>query len=71
MVYLNAGSNIAFSSPEDLNFGLNFGPVLQSSRSNFGSGPDFGITTGHSIGRQMQKTADHESDQKHLYAPYL
>ena len=27
MVYLNARSNVAFSSPENLNFDLNFGPV--------------------------------------------
>ena len=45
IVYLNAGSNTVFSSPEDLNFGLNFGPVLPSSCLNFGSGLDFGITT--------------------------
>jgi hypothetical protein len=44
MVCLNAASNATFSSAKRLNFGLNFGPVLQSSGSNFGSGSDFGNT---------------------------
>ena len=45
IIYLNAASNATFSSAKWLNFELNFGPVLQSSGSNFGSGPDFGITS--------------------------
>ena len=44
-VCLNAESNLRFGSAAHLNLGLNFGPVLQSSGSNFGSGPNFGNTS--------------------------
>ena len=44
-VCLNAELNLRFGSAVHLNLGLNFGPVLQSSGSNFGSGPNFGNTT--------------------------
>ena len=43
-VCLNAESNLVFGSAAHLNLGLNFGPVLQSSGSNFSSGPNFGNT---------------------------
>ena len=36
-VCLNAESNLRFGSAAHLNLGLNFGPVLQSSGSNFGN----------------------------------
>ena len=44
-VCLNAELNLRFGSAVHLNLGLNFGPVLQSSGSNFGSGLNFGNTT--------------------------
>ena len=43
-VCLNTESNLAFGSAAHLNLGLNFGPVLQSSGSNFGSGLNFSNT---------------------------
>jgi hypothetical protein len=42
-VRLNLGLNFRSGSGKVLNFELNFGPVLRSSGSNFGSGPNLGI----------------------------
>ena len=44
-VFLNAELNLVFGSAAHLNLGLNFGLVLQSSGSNFGSGLNFGNTS--------------------------
>src|ERR1700678_12862 len=44
-VWLNLELDFRFGSAKVLNFELNFGPVLRSSGSNFGSGPNFGITS--------------------------
>ena len=45
MVCLNTESNLRFGSAAHLNLGLNFGPVLQSSGLNFGSGLNFSNTS--------------------------
>src|SRR5271168_5184627 len=53
-VWLNLELNFRFGSAKVLNFELNFGPVLRSSGSNFGSGPNFGITrAGTSLDRSI------------------
>ena len=41
---MNAGLNFTSGSAKVLNFGLNFQSSSRKSSSNFGSGPNFGIT---------------------------